>query len=184
MVVKHIGKEKIFLLFFLTFLIAFFVYIYRTVAISEEKIFQKIEDTKIEEYREIFQNFNTHIINKYHLKSREDILKMLSNADKRHACNSSLSLINTKNTKYLYILQKDNKNRFRFLLDASKEDKANFYQKSDVDDIAYSEIYRTKRASYQTKRYRVTISYLSLSINHRWRDYSTNKCGYRYKDKE
>jgi len=48
--------------------------------------------------------------------------------------------------KYLYLLSLDDKGRFRFLLDASKTDKAEFYQKFDVENKKYKDTYSTKKA--------------------------------------
>ncbi|DAB27780.1 MAG TPA: GGDEF-domain containing protein, partial [Sulfurimonas sp. UBA10385] len=49
------------------------------------------------------------------------------------------------NIKYAYILYKDDRDKFRFILDASKIDKANFYQKFDVNETEYINIYTTKK---------------------------------------
>jgi len=43
-------------------------------------------------------------------------------------------------------LIKDDKERFRFLLDASKTDKAHFYQKFDVENQKYKDLYISKKA--------------------------------------
>ena len=55
-------------------------------------------------------------------------------------------MLNTDEVKYIYILQKDDKGRFRFLLDASRDDKAHFYQKFDVNNKKYVDLYKTKHA--------------------------------------
>jgi len=64
--------------------------------------------------------------------------------------------------KYVYILQKDEKKRFRFLLDVSKEDRARFYQKFDVTNKKYSEIYTSKKPQliYQKDIKNLYITYL------------------------
>ena len=150
--VKHLTKKMLLLPLFLLFLSLFFVYIYQSVLQTQKNIFQKIENNKIQEYAYIFQNFNDYLINFHHVKTKEDLLHLLADKNNQEVCYNIMSVMNTKDTKYLYILQKDKDNRFRFLLDASKEDKANFYQKFDVQNPQYQTIYETKQAQIITQK--------------------------------
>jgi len=138
-------KKEIILVIFLTLLSTFFVYVYKAVLSSESKIFHQIENAKIKEYSQIFDNFTNHLKKNHNVKTREDLFNLMLNRQHRKVCENSLSLLNTDEIKYIYILQKDSKGRFRFLLDASKDDKAHFYQKFDVEGKAYEKIYKTKK---------------------------------------
>ena len=142
---RHFKKQSILLPSTLILLAIFFVYVYKSAISSEEKIFQKIQESKIEEYSQIFHNFNEYLIHVHNVTNKQEFFTLLSNPKKRDLLVNFLSIINTANVKYLYVLQKDKQNRFRFLLDASKEDKANFYQKFDVSADEYSQIYTTKK---------------------------------------
>jgi len=127
------------------FLLAlFFVYVYYSAIKSKENIYSIIENDMISEYQELFENFNKYLVNKHNIKNKKDLLLLFQDKKNRDATEEFLSL-SSKNIKYLYILQKDSKGRFRFLLDASKTDKARFYQKFDVDDQKYKTIYKTHK---------------------------------------
>jgi len=145
----------------LSFLALFFTFVYNSALDSEKKIYTIIEDNIINEYKDIFSNLNRHLIYEHNINSKDDIFEYFKDEHNRKICEFSLSL-NTKNVKYLYILQKDSQGRFRFLLDASKEDKARFYQKFDVDDIAYKKVYLTKKPQviYQKHIHGLYLTYL------------------------
>jgi len=138
-------QPKHFLVPIALFLLAlFFVYVYYSAIKSKENIYSIIENDMIAEYHELFDNFNNYLINKQNIHNKSDLFLLFKDKQNRDATEELLSL-SSKNVKYLYILQKDTKGRFRFLLDASKTDKARFYQKFDVEDKAYEEIYKTKK---------------------------------------
>lgn len=145
MVNRQSLKKEVGLVVFLALLSLFFVYVYKSALLSEESIFQQIENSKTKEYGQIFKNFTEHLRDFHNIKTKQELFEFMSNRHKRHVCTNSLAMLNTDEVKYLYILQKDSKGRFRFLLDASKDDKAHFYQKFDVEDNAYKEIYKTKK---------------------------------------
>ncbi len=138
-------QPKHFLVPIALFLLAlFFVYVYYSAIKSKENIYSIIENNMIAEYHELFDNFNNYLIKKQNIHSKNDLFLLFKDKQNRDATEEFLSL-SSKNIKYLYILQKDTKGRFRFLLDASKTDKAHFYQKFDVENKAYEEIYKTKK---------------------------------------
>ncbi len=82
----------------------------------------------------------------YNIKSSDDLVQLFSNEEIRLKYEKNISFVLTPSKKYLYLLSKDKKGRFRFLLDASKTDKANFYQKFDVENKKYKELYSSKQA--------------------------------------
>ncbi len=162
MVVRQSIKKEIFLVFFLVFLGAFFVYVYKSAMLSQKEIFQHIQKNKINEYSQIFDNFTKCLANSHAIATKKELFNFLKNKKERQKHEKILSLLNTDEVKYIYILQKDDKGRFRFLLDASKEDKAHFYQKFDVSNKKYIELYKTKHPQIidQTNIKNLYLTYL------------------------
>ena len=140
-------KTREFLLFAALLLLGiFFIYIYGYIKQAQQDIFTKIENNKIENISYILSNVEKDLINTYNIKNSEDLVNLLSNAKTRLKYEKHISFFLTPSMKYVYLLSQDNKGRFRFLLDASKTDKAEFYQKFDVQNKKYKDIYSTKKA--------------------------------------
>ena len=139
-------KRKELLLFLLLFLLGvFFIYVYSQIDKAKEDIFNRIEENQIEQISFVLKNIQRDILESAEIKSSEDLLSVFTNENTREDYEHIISLMLTSNVKYAYILYKDKKDRFRFLLDASKTDKANFYQKFDVSSPKYNAIYRIKK---------------------------------------
>jgi diguanylate cyclase (GGDEF)-like protein len=139
-------KKKEFFLFLLLLLLgAFFIYIYLYIKQTQDDIFQRIESNKISNVSSVLKNIENDIVKKHAIKNENDLIYLLSNKDTREIYEDKISLFLTPNVKYIYLLYKDKEEKFRFLLDASKEDKANFYQKFDVFDKAYSNLYKESK---------------------------------------
>lgn len=139
-------KKKEFIIFFLLFLLAiFFVYIYNDITKAKNDIFDRIENHQIEQISSILKNIEKDIIVSSDIKTPDDLLYMFSNTAIRERYEHIVSLMLTSNVKYAYILYKDDKDRFRFLLDASKSDKSEFYQKFDVTSTEYNTVYEEKK---------------------------------------
>ncbi len=140
-------RTKEFLLFLALLLLGiFFIYIYGYIKQAQQDIFTKIENNKIENISFIFENIENNLIATYSIKNSDDLVNILSNEKTRLEYEKHISFFLTPSMKYLYILSQDDKGRFRFLLDASKTDKAEFYQKFDVENKKYKDIYSTKKA--------------------------------------
>lgn len=139
-------KKKEFIIFFLLFLLAlFFVYVYNDITKAKNDIFDRIENHQIEQISSVLQNIEKDIMDSSDIKTPDDLLYMFSNAAIRKRYEHIVSLMLTSNVKYAYILYKDDKDRFRFLLDASKSDKSEFYQKFDVTSPEYNTVYEEKK---------------------------------------
>lgn len=139
-------KKKEFIIFFLLFLLAlFFVYVYNDITKAKNDIFDRIENHQIEQISSVLQNIEKDIMDSSDIKTPDDLLYMFSNAAIRKRYEHIVSLMLTSNVKYAYILYKDEKDRFRFLLDASKSDKSEFYQKFDVTSPEYNTVYEEKK---------------------------------------
>ncbi len=139
-------KKKEFIIFFLLFLLAlFFVYIYSDITKAKNDIFDRIENHQIEQISSILQNIEKDIMDSSEIKTPDDLLSLFSNTDIREGYEHIISLMLTSNVKYAYILYKDERDRFRFLLDASKSDKSEFFQKFDVTSPEYNTVYEEKK---------------------------------------
>ncbi|MCW8895886.1 MAG: bifunctional diguanylate cyclase/phosphodiesterase [Sulfurimonas sp.] len=139
-------KKKELFLFLLLFLLGiFFIYVYDNIKEAKEDIFNRIEKHQVEQISHVLENIEKDILDYSEIKNSKDLLYLFENKSTREDYEHIISLMLTSNVKYAYILYKDERDRFRFLLDASKTDKANFYQKLDVTNSEYRTIYRIKK---------------------------------------
>jgi len=140
-----VKAKEIFLFIMLFILGVFFIYIYFYIKQTQEEIFIKMQGNKIEDVSYILKNIEDALLSKNHILSKDDLISHLSNRKNRTNYEEMISLFITPSIKYIYLLCKDEDERFRFLLDASKEDKANFYQKFDVFNEEYALAYQTSK---------------------------------------
>lgn len=139
-------KRKEFVIFFLLFLLSlFFLYVYSDITKAKNEIFDRIEHHQIEQISFVLKNIEKDILDSSENLGSNDLVAMFGNTTIREEYEHIISLMLTSNVKYAYILHKDNENRFRFLLDASQSDKAEFYQKFDVTSPEYEAVYKEKK---------------------------------------
>lgn len=137
-------KIKEFILFLLLLILGvFFIYIYFYIKKTQEDIFVKMQDNRIKNVSFVLKNIHASLIDKNSINSKDELISFLSVKKNRDLYEEMISLFIIPDIKYVYLLSKDSDDRFRFLLDASKEDKANFYQKFDVFDDRYERVYRS-----------------------------------------
>ncbi len=139
-----IKKKEAFLFIVLVLFGLFFLYIYNYIKQTQKNIFNGIEKDKIENVAYILNNIKNNIFKNYSIENANDLVSIFAIEKFRKEYENKLSLLITPDMKYVYLLHKDNKNKFRFLLDASKTDRARFYQKFDVYNSKYQKIYKTK----------------------------------------
>ena len=86
----------------------------------------------------------------------------------REFLQDALSLTAIKPHKYVYVLYRDKKGRYRYLLDGSKEDRGEFGQKLDVNTKVWDGVYFTKkpRLFYHRDQTTLAITYLLPFIYH------------------
>ncbi len=139
-------KGKDFFIFFLLLILGvFFVYIYHHIKITKEDVYSRIEKNQIEQISTILNAVQRNFTTSLDIRNSDELLNAFMNEENAKKYEEIISLVITANIKYAYILYKDEKNKFRFILDASKTDKASFYQKFDVDRNEYFDIYSTKK---------------------------------------
>ena len=141
-----VKRKELFLFLALLLLGIFFIYIYGYIKQAQQDIFTKIEANKIQNISYIFENIAEDLVDANNIKNPNDLLTLLSDERRRLEYEKHISFFLTPSMKYVYLLSQDDKGRFRFLLDASKTDKAEFYQKFDVENEKYKKLYSTKKA--------------------------------------
>jgi len=89
-----------------------------------------------------------------------DILK--NDPDLRRELESDLALIVSDDIKYIYVLYYDETHKFRFMLDGSQYEKAEFGQKFDIENQAWEHSYQTKTPQLieQKDLYSLWLTYL------------------------
>ncbi len=147
-----VKRKELFLFVALLLLGAFFIYIYGYIKQAEKDIFQRVQTNKIKQISYLFKNIEKDIVDTYDVKDSKKLVRLFSDKITREKYEKNLSLLITPSVKYLYLLSKDEKGRYRFLLDASKSDRANFYQKFDVDNPKYEQLYATKKSQVIQQR--------------------------------
>jgi len=157
-----VKAKEIFLFLMLFILGVFFIYIYYYIKQTQEDIFIKMQNNKIENVRHILKNIEDTLVTKNSITNKEELISHLSNKQNRDKYEEMVAIFITPTIKYIYLLYKDSDDRFRFLLDASKEDKANFYQKFDVFNKEYALVYETlePQSIKQKKMQNLYLTYL------------------------
>lgn len=139
-----VKKKELFLFFSLLILGIFFIYVYGYIKQTQKDIFYKIEANKISQLSYLFHNLEENIVKENNIQDSQELFSLLQDKQIRLQYQKHLSLLITPSMKYIYLLTKDDKGRFRFLLDGSKTDRASFYQKFDVTNQKYKDLYTTK----------------------------------------
>lgn len=138
-------KNKDIIIFSILFILGIsFAYIYNDIKTTKKDIFARIENEQIEQISTVLNNIERDFIASLGIKNEYDLLESFRKKEIREKYEHITSLILSPKIKYAYILQKDESDRFRFLLDASKIDKAEFYQKFDVLSTQYMQAYLGK----------------------------------------
>ena len=118
------------------------VYIYFSIDTTTKKIDTNLEELYIQEAREHSENINNEIQKFVH----KDLYKELKNNPQIiKALQSMLSSHITSAYKYIYILRRDTRGSYRYLLDGSHDDKGSFNQRLNVEKQMWNEVYNTKK---------------------------------------
>ena len=138
-------KRYEYILFFVTaILIVLFIFLYGRIDSVEKRIFTKTKEEHIAHLNTALKYIAKDIL--ADTKTDGDLLEAFKNENLRLETEEKLGALISKNIRYAYVLFRDTKGRYRFLLDGSKEDKAHFYQKFDVINPAvYNRAYTTQQ---------------------------------------
>ncbi len=136
---KYINKVAALLVLTILILIS---YLFISTHAIEQKISQNINRLFVHHVKEISINIDK-LIKKY---CKKELYQTLKNDEKlREFLQDSLSLVASSPHKYVYVLYRDKKGKYRYLLDGSKEDRGEFDQKLDVDQKRWDEVFFTKK---------------------------------------
>jgi diguanylate cyclase (GGDEF)-like protein len=138
-------RKRGLVVFSLLFMLGLFLaYTYNAISKAKETIFERIEKHEIDHISLVLQNLQKDICANNPITDQEGLVSFFEQKQNREKYEHILSMALSSDVKYSYILYKDDENKFRFLLDASKTDKANFNQKFDINLKEYNLIYTLK----------------------------------------
>ena len=128
-------KHNKYIFIIIAFLIAFAIYLQYTITQSTEKL-KDIEIHKSLEYAEKISDY-------LHAETTGDLETFLTqHLDKQESLNKVLHTFISKDFKYIFLIKKDEKGHYRFLLDGSLYDpvvyRSIFFPKSEVFDEVYN----------------------------------------------
>ncbi len=129
--------------FLIASIVAAVIYLYYGVSTTNIKLIKNLEKIFVVQAGNFAENIEQEIKkHTYPDKRLYDLLK--ENAEVREELEHTLSALVTPSFKYVYVLYRDEKGKYRYLLDGSKEDKGSFDQKLDVDKQKWNRCYETK----------------------------------------
>jgi len=140
-----VKKRELFIFFLLFLLGLFFVYSYNEIVRAKEAIFERIEKHEIAQISDVLEKMQKQIVEHAREHKAQDLALFFQEKEHALVYEEKLSMMLTSDVKYSYILHRDGTQKFRFLLDASKTDKANFNQKFDVNAPEYNLVYASKK---------------------------------------
>ena len=120
------------------------IFIYYEYTKTKENVFTIIQEHLLNEKSALLKNYSHFLIQKLGSNIQLGISK---DEDLYHRYEEELSLLRGNEIKYLYLLYKDNDNKFRYLLDTTVDinDKAEFNQKFDPQTTIWEDAYNTKQ---------------------------------------
>ncbi|WP_187647574.1 bifunctional diguanylate cyclase/phosphodiesterase [Nitrosophilus labii] len=136
---KHINKIVGILILTILILIS---YLFISTHSIEKQISKSINDLFVHHVKEVSKNIEKFIKGYFKNNLYE---KLKSDEKLREYLQNSLSLTAASPHNYVYILYRDKKGRYRYLLDGSNEDRGEFDQKLDVDQKSWDEVYYTTK---------------------------------------
>ena len=145
---------------FLGIFITFVLLLYGTMKL-EEKISLRMMEITTSDVISIINN-NALVIEKLlNSTSSDDYVQAVKADFSLHKeIEDNLSLLLTSNIKYAYLLYKDERGIFRFLIDGTsvKEKKASIDQKFDIDNPIWLDVFKTKKPIIFTNKYLEELS--------------------------
>lgn len=140
-------KEIIFIVLLIAISLVL-IYSYKDIQKIKNSTVEKIESHEIEHLELFSQNISNAILQKNNITSKEDVINLFEDDKLREKYEDALSLVISKHIIYAYMLYLDDSGKFRFLLDASQKDKAEFGEKFDVESNIYHIVFETKKPQF------------------------------------
>jgi len=161
---RSVKMSKNFIIFtiILPLMTAISIFIYYEYTKTKENVFIIIQEHLLNEKSALLKNYSHFLIYKLGANIQSDINK---NKDLYHRYEEELSLLRGNEIKYLYLLYKDEDNKFRYLLDTTVDidNKAEFNQKFDPQTDIWENAYKTKKIQitrqHELQTLWITIAY-------------------------
>ncbi len=132
-------------------IIASILYLYNGVSTTHTKLIENLEKIFVLQAGQFAENIEEEL--KHHIDMNEDLYSYLKRRPTlRKELEHTLSALVTPSFKYVYVLYRDKRGKYRYLLDGSKEDKGLFDQKLDVDKEKWNRCYDTGRDQVLTQK--------------------------------
>ncbi|MEA3370478.1 MAG: bifunctional diguanylate cyclase/phosphodiesterase [Campylobacterota bacterium] len=137
------GKNFIIFAILLPLMTIVSIFLYIEFIKTKETLFSVIKEHLIDEKLQLFKNYSEYIENAIGPNIKEVLGTDKSSTEHYE---QELRLLQGDEIKYLYLLYKDEDNKFRFLLDATEdqEEKAEFNQKFDPQSDIWEKAYSSK----------------------------------------
>lgn len=137
-------KKSVLLFLFLPLMTLFLFTLYYKYSVTTQQVFEVIYKQVISEKEYLIKNFVDSVIA---YEGDSFVQKLRASESLRKQYEKEMTLIRTKDLTYLYMLYLDDKGRYRYLLDTTKQssEAAEFDQKFDPVTDAWSEAAITKK---------------------------------------
>jgi len=137
------GKNFVIFVIVLPLMTLISVFIYSEYAKTKETVFEIIQEHLINEKISLFKNYSNYLSQKIGANIQ---LEMQNSIELRNDCEEELCLLQGGEIKYLYLLYKDKNNKFRYLLDTTKnlDERAEYNQKFDPQTDIWEKAYSTQ----------------------------------------
>ncbi len=130
---------------FIVVLLSFIAFLYVSIGDFEKRITEKIRNVILTNTSYFADNIISTIKNIVGKKELYDTLK--NNPQLRKELESKMQMVVTPSFQYIYMLYKDERGRYRYLLDGSLKDKGFFDSKLDVNKKEWDKVYETKKTN-------------------------------------
>ncbi len=130
--------------FLIATIIVSIIYLYYGVSTTHTKLIENLEKIFVLQAGYFAENIESEL-SKHISFGKEGLYEALKDdPDLRRELEHTLSALVTPSFKYVYILYRDKRGKYRYLLDGSREDKGEFDQKLDVDKQKWNRCYDTQ----------------------------------------
>ena len=140
MLVKNLFKIYTLIILFIFFAV---LYIFHSISNMKTDLNSNINTIFISIAKEFTANIEHEI--QQETNGSEVFKKFKNSPELRTHIEHSLSMFISTSFQYVYVLYRDSKGRYRYLLDGSIQDKGEFNQRLEVNTSKWNEVYTTKK---------------------------------------
>jgi len=140
----------------------FMLFIITEIPKIQNELKNNVQEDMVRTISSILNNFQNQLVTiskKNPSRSLKEILE--NNPSIRNELENQLSLVAAEDIKYIYVLYKDEKGKFRFMLDGATEGRTEFGRKFDIENDGWEISYKTQEPLLITqKELSLWITYL------------------------